>query len=326
MPQTTIKFVKAMKFRAHLRLVIEGLAKTGKTLSSLKIATELGRLLLNREPRIALLDSEGESALKYADRFDFDHFALDSCSPDTYIQAIEQAQRDGYDFFISDSLSHEWIGKDGALALADQAAKRSQSNSQFFAWRDVTPLHNAVIETILRSEMHIIATLRQKPAYVIEDDGHGKKVVRKVGLAAVQREGLDYEFDIVAKMTRDHDMIIDETRCSELDGRIFNRPGADIAEILARWLSSGVEPPAPPVDPMKQLLDDPTIKALFDRLRATETKRRATCEKYPDKDALIARLEATLKESPKKDKTAAPKNGAPRREPAKAATPEAGSQ
>lgn len=322
MPPRTLKFVKATKFRARLRLVIEGLAKSGKTKTSLKIAAELGRLLLHREPRIALIDSEWNSALKYADEFDFDHLPLDSFSPDTYTEALALAEEEGYDVCIIDSLSHEWIGKDGALALVDQAAKRSQSNNQFFAWRDVTPMHNALIEAILRSKMHIIATLRLKPEYIIEPDGKGKLVPRKVGLAPVQREGLDYDFDIIAKMTRQHEMIIDETRCSELDGRIFKHPGAEVAEILARWLSTGAERPAPPVDPIEQLLEDATVKELFDQLGATETKRRATCEKYTDKDALIARLEATLKEG---HQPAAPKNGAARREDPGTKTPDPGS-
>jgi hypothetical protein len=318
MPQPTVHFAKAKKYRLRVRLSLEGLGKTGKTVASLKIATELGRLLLGREPRIAVLDSEGDSALKYADLFEFDHHRLDSCSPEMYIRAIEVAVRDGYDFCILDSLSHEWIGKDGALALVDQASKRSQSNNQFFAWRDVTPMHNALIETILRAPLHIIATLRLKSDWVVERDDKGRMIPRKVGLAPIQREGLEYEFDHSARMTLDHELIVQQTCCDELDGKIFKDPGkktgANVAQILARWLSSGAEPPAHALaqaNPINALMNDAAVRALFDELGATEAKRRATCDKYPDKDTLLQRLEARIKE--RGAKSGSVKNGTTRR-------------
>ena len=318
MPQMKIKFVKAVKYKTRLRLCLDGLAKSGKTRTSLKIATELGKLLLNRQPRIALLDSEGNSALKYANEFEFDHNPLESCSPEMYTEALKVAAADGYDFLIFDSLSHEWMGKDGTLSLVDQATKRSQSSNQFFAWRDVTPLHNALLEAIQRSPLHIIATLRVKTDYIVEQDAKsGKMVPRKVGLAAIQREGLDYEFDHSARMTLAHEMLVEHTCCPELEGGIFKDFAAGVPDILASWLSTGAEPPPPKADAPKltpeKLIKVPRVKELFDQLRAPQTKRIATATAYPDADTLVARLEATVRDNAKnakEDKATAPKNGA----------------
>jgi hypothetical protein len=324
MSQNKIKFVKAMKYKTRLRLCLDGLAKSGKTRTALKIATELGRLLYNRDPRIALLDSEGNSALKYADEFEFDHTPLESCSPEVYIEAIDVATDERYDFLIFDSLSHEWIGKDGALAKVDQAAKRSKSGNQFFAWSEVTPLHNALIEAIQRAPLHLIATLRVKPEWVVEPDGNGKMVPRKIGLAAVQREGLDYEFDHSARMTLAHEMVVEQTACHELEGGIFKDFGAGVPEILASWLTTGAEPPPRKIDAQK-LINVPRVKALFDQLRAPHAKRIATATAYPDVDTLVERLEGTLRDNekpdPRQNRAAPPKNGAAHRDAGRAPAP-----
>ena len=36
----------------------------------------------------------------------------------------------------------------------------------------------------------------------------------KVGLAPVQRDGLEYEFDLVCSMDEENDLLVDKTRCS----------------------------------------------------------------------------------------------------------------
>ena len=75
---------------------------------------------------------------------------LESFHPQRYIEAIAEAQAAGYDVLIIDSLSHAWMGKDGALELVDKAAKRNPSGNSFAAWRDVTPLHNLLVDAMPR--------------------------------------------------------------------------------------------------------------------------------------------------------------------------------
>jgi hypothetical protein len=161
-------------------------------------------------------------------------------------------------------------------------------------WRDVTSLHNALIETIIRADLHVIATMRSKTRYVLEPDDKGKTQVRKVGLEAVQRDGLEYEFDIAADMDLDNNFIVTKSRCPALNKKVFHEPGEDVARILREWLNmrpssshprknpvrskAGTrnEKPAPPPCPLahmtKELLDERGIdeegrKAIFKAIR-----------------------------------------------------------
>ena len=58
-------FKKATKEKAKLRLAVFGVSGSGKTFSALRIAKGLGG-------KIAVIDTERNSACKYSDRFDFD--------------------------------------------------------------------------------------------------------------------------------------------------------------------------------------------------------------------------------------------------------------
>lgn len=237
-------FSRATKQQAKLRLALAGPAGSGKTYTALQLA-----VLLAGEAIPAVIDTERGSADKYADLFTFDALQLDSFHPDRYIEAIGAAESAGYPVLVIDSLSHAWIGKDGALELVDRTTKRSQSGNSFGAWREVTPLQNALVDAILRSSAHVIVTLRSKQEYVQEKDRNNKTIVRKVGLAPVQRDGLEYEFDVYGDMTVDNDLVIGKTRCPALSGAVLSKPGAELAETLMAWLAMG-EPVAAP-DPLE---------------------------------------------------------------------------
>ena len=78
-------------------------------------------------------------------------------------------EKAGYEILIIDSLSHAWVGREGALEMVDKAASRTRGNS-FAAWRHVTPLHNQLVDAMLGTSCHLIATLRSKMDYVQERD------------------------------------------------------------------------------------------------------------------------------------------------------------
>lgn len=233
-----MEFRKATKEKAKLRMGLIGPAGSGKTYSALRIASSLGK-------KIALIDTEHGSASKYADLFDFDTLELTEFAPANYVAAIKAAEQAGYEVLIIDSLSHAWSGKGGALEMVDRASKKYQGNS-FAAWRDVTPEHNNLVETMIATNLHLIVTMRAKTEYVIEKDEKGKSMPRKVGLAPVQRDGMEYEFDIVGDMDIDNNLIVTKTRCSALAGAVIPRPGEELANIIKAWLTDGQEPTAKP--------------------------------------------------------------------------------
>lgn len=236
-----VQFQKAVKYGALLRLALIGTSGSGKTYSALAIATGLGL-------PIAFIDTERGSARKYADLFDFDVLELDSFSVDNFIAAINAAEKGGYRVLVIDSLSHAWSGKDGILEFVDmETAKSRAKNAYTSGWRAATPKHNQLVDAILGCKMHVIACMRSKSEYVMEEV-NGKKVPRKVGLQPVQREGMEYEFDVLGDLDQDHNLVISKSRCAAIDNMLFPKPGAEFAAILNEWLG-GAEAPAPVAKP-----------------------------------------------------------------------------
>lgn len=232
-----MEFRKATKRQAKLRLALIGPPGSGKTYSGLTIATNLGQ-------RVGLIDTEHGSASKYADLFSFEALELGSFHPKTYIEAIRAAERAGFDVLVVDSLSHAWSGKDGALEQVDRAAARSKSGNSFAAWREVTPLHNELVEALVGCKTHLIVTMRSKVEWVLDEDDRGKKVPRKVGMAPVQRDGVEYEFDVCGDLDQSNRLVISKSRCPAPSGGVFTRPGKDVADVLRTWLDAGEAPPA----------------------------------------------------------------------------------
>jgi len=235
-----LTFRKADKRKSKLRLALCGPAGSGKTYTMLAVGSELCKL---QGGRMAVVDTEHGSASKYADLFDFDVIELETFDPLILIEAIEEAGRAGYSVVGVDSLSHFWAGKGGELEMVDNAAKRSQSGNSFTAWKTVTPVHNRLIDTIISAPLHVIATLRTKTEWVIEENDRGKKVPRKVGLAPVMRDGIEYEFDLCGDMDIENSFSVTKSRCPALSGQVIQKPGAAMARTLAAWLDAGVEAP-----------------------------------------------------------------------------------
>lgn len=234
-------FKKAVKAESKLRLVVAGPSGSGKTYTGLAIASALA----DGAP-IAVVDTEHGSASKYADLFSFDVAEMHPpFHPDKFVQAIQDAAAAGYAVIILDSLTHAWSGTGGMLDLIDEIAKRKTGGNSFAAWKDGTPIQNRLIDAIVSAPIHVIATIRSKQDYVQDKDDRGKTVVRKVGMAAQQREGFEYEFDVAFDMDIDNNAIVSKTRCPALTGRVFSKPGRDVANILAEWLR-GEPAPQPP--------------------------------------------------------------------------------
>lgn len=288
-----LSFSKATKKQAKARIALIGPSGSGKTYTALRIATALA-------PNVALIDTERGSASKYADQFAFDALNLDSFAPATYVEAIQAAEQAGYGVLVIDSLSHAWSGVGGALEMVDRISKRSQSNNNFAAWRDVTPEHNRLVDTILRSNLHIIATMRAKTEYVLEANERGKMTPKKVGLAPVQRDGIEYEFDIAGDLDLDHNLIISKTRCAALDGQVIAKPGQAFAETVKAWLTDGavVTSPHEREGKMKQLRALRTQERELLQKQGVEQKPLDKAEvevlSDADLDALIRQTESNV--------------------------------
>jgi hypothetical protein len=280
-------FKKATKAQARLRLALIGPSGSGKTYTALSIASALGG-------KVAVVDTERGSASKYAGLFpSFDTCELEHFDPREYVKAIKAAEAAGYSTLILDSLSHAWIGAGGALDLVGNAQKRGGGGNSFAAWRDVTPLHNALIDAILGSRCHIIATLRSKTEYVQEKDERGRTQIRKVGLQPVQRDGLEYEFDVVCDLDTDNNLLVGKTRCPALAGRVYNRAGAEVAEVLRGWLSDGAPQPAREQAPVFTAQAAEVLPAEPSKRSELEAAMR-TATSQPALDTVAGKIKAAL--------------------------------
>jgi hypothetical protein len=234
-----ILFQKATKKRARARVGLVGPSGSGKTYTSLRTSKGIGG-------RVAVIDTERGSASKYADEFDFDVIELETFEPEAYIAAIQAAEKAGYDVLVIDSLSHAWAGKGGALEQVDNVARRNKGNS-FTAWRDVTPRHQALVDAVLSCKMHVIATLRAKTEYILEAGPKGTKIPKKIGMAPVFRDGIEYEFDVVGDLDYEHSLVVTKTRCKRFKDAIIREAGEEFGADLAAWLNDGAAvPEAPP--------------------------------------------------------------------------------
>lgn len=251
-----MKFEKAVRIKAKLRLALTGPSGAGKTYGALRIANGIGG-------KIAVIDTEKGSASLYSQLADFDVLELDPpYSPERFIEAIEAAEQGGYDVLIVDSITHEWSGVGGCLELVDQIANAKYRGNTWSAWNEITPRHRAFLDALIRSPLHVIATVRSKTE-TAQADVNGKKKVVKLGMKAEQRDGVEYEFTTVLDLVHDgHYAIASKDRTGLFAGDPEPLE-ADTGKRLLAWLESGE------VDPAAE--DAAAAQVLLRSIRTAET-------------------------------------------------------
>jgi ABC-type dipeptide/oligopeptide/nickel transport system ATPase component len=220
---------KAERKKAKLRLGIAGPSGSGKTWSALEIATGMGG-------KIGMIDTESGRGELYGNDFGYDIIRLEApYSPERYIEAIKTFENAGYDILIIDSLSHAWVGDGGVLSIVDRAGSKSFTEG----WRVATPKQNSLIDTLVNSKMHIITTFRVKTEYVTEKDDRGRMVPKKVGLAPVQRDGVEYEFTVFMDINQEHIAHVTKDNTKMFDNE-WLKPSKQMGGKLMEWLNTGL--------------------------------------------------------------------------------------
>lgn len=243
-----MKFTKAVRQQARLRLALTGPSGAGKTFSALLLAKGMNG-------KIAVIDTERSSASLYAHLVPFDTLSLEPpYTPERFSEALHAAEEAGYDIAILDSITHEWSGIGGCLELSDSIAKSKYKGNSWSAWNDVTPRHRAFLDALMKSPLHIIATMRSKTETAQVEENGRKKVV-KLGMKAEQRDGAEYEFTTVLDLVHDgHYATASKDRTGLFAGDPTPITPAT-GKMLIDWLTSGAEPlpepPKPESDPGK---------------------------------------------------------------------------
>lgn len=235
----------ATRKNAKLRLALSGTAGSGKTYTALQLAGYFGK-------KIGVMDSERGSASLYAGAPGIPEFfveELEEKNLQEYTAKIREAAAAGVDVLVIDSYSHAWLG---ALDAVDKMGGQKFTTG----WKVISPKVTALVDLILSYPGHVIATMRSKSDYVLETNAQGKSVPKKVGLAAVAREGTDYEFGVMFDLTPEGSITVSKTRCSALADGVFTREDVPkIAKTLQTWLSSGAPVESTFFDQMVKLIE-----------------------------------------------------------------------
>lgn len=228
-------FKKAERKRIFVKMALCGVSGSGKTYSALLLAQGLGG-------KIAMIDTENGSGELYSDLCEYDAAQLEPpFLPMKFINAIKEAEAEGYNVLIIDSLSHAWSGQGGILEMVDKKSATSRSGNSFTAWRDVTPEHNKLVDAILQCRMHVIVCMRSKTAYEMQENEQGKKTPVKVGLAPIQRDGMEYEFTIVFDIDREKHYALASKDRTGLFEKTIDVITPATGELIRKWVEGGVE-------------------------------------------------------------------------------------
>jgi len=295
-----VQIRKASRKKAKLRLGICAPAGCGKTMGALLLAFGI----TGDWGKIGFIDTETGSGELYVgvtvDTSDgpitigeYNYWRID---PDftvkKYLEAIRAFEAAGMEVIIIDSLSHAWAGQGGLLDKQGKAADRT--GNSYTAWREVTPEHNALVDAQLQSSSHIISAMRSKTEYVIEENDKGKKVPRKIGMAPVQRDGMEYEYTVMLDIDFKHNARATKDRTTLLVGRDF-KIAPSIGRQLRDWLEAGIDEFSELKKTIENFETIPALEAAKERARAmwpmlNKTQREDLTKAISGADAKLAAL------------------------------------
>lgn len=207
-------FMPAVRDRVGLLIGIAGPTGAGKTLSALKIARGLAG---GDDGRIAYLDTEGGRAKHYAPakgetpgptRFAFAHGDLKApFTPERYLEAIDAADRAGFEVIVIDSFSHVWDGDgglqdmqgqivDAMIAKSREAAEgkgwkfdevAARDKASIGAWKEPKMRHKRMVSRLLQCRAHLVICMRAEEKMrleTVEDERNGRTFKKTVIIAA----------------------------------------------------------------------------------------------------------------------------------------------
>jgi hypothetical protein len=217
---------KVSRKKASIKMSLQGPSGSGKTYSSLLIAYGL----CNDWSKVAVIDSENHSSELYSHLGCYSVLQLTApFSPEKYVQAIETCEKAGMSVIILDSITHEW-----EFSLEAHA---SLTGNSFTNWQKIGLRHKLFIQAMLRSKAHIIATTRTKQDYVL-NERNGKMIPEKVGLKAVQREGLDYEFTLVFDLNMKNNATVSKDRTGLFIGQPEHKLSIETGMAIQNWCNA----------------------------------------------------------------------------------------
>lgn len=242
-----MEFKLATRNQVKIKVGIQGPAGAGKTIGALLIAYGL----CGDWSKIGVIDSENESASLYVDRKlqngttigQFRTLTLKPpYSPERYSESIKAAEESPeIEVIVVDSISHEWMGKGGILDIHEQMGKMNDMQK----WAKLTPRHNRFIDDILQCRKHMVLCMRSKQDYIMKEgtssSGRATVIPEKVGLKAVTKDGVDYEFTLNFDIDINNFATATKDRTAIFKGNPEFKITKDTGEIIKKWCETGVD-------------------------------------------------------------------------------------
>lgn len=233
-------FVKAVREKVYLKVLLTGASGSGKSQSALELATGIAKKCGSD---IAYIGTEGDRDKLYAQckskhgdyTFEYDLLQLsDPFTTDKYIAAINEALNAGYKVIVIDGLSAEW-------AWMNDVHSKMPGNS-FTNWGKLKPKHRQLIDRILTANAHILCCARGKDEWLLEDK-NGKQVPKKVGLGSQTDKDISYEMMLSLQLDQDtHVAHADKDNTGLWDENRYSVITAEDGVALYNWCEKGELP------------------------------------------------------------------------------------
>jgi len=265
---------KATRNQVKIKVGIQGPAGAGKTIGALLIAYGL----TNDWSKIAVIDTENESASLYVNRqlqngTTIGEFQTLAMKPPYTRERCSEAIKICLDTpeiecIVFDSISHEWMGKGGILDLHEQMGKMNDMQK----WSKLTPRHNRFIDDILQANKHMVLCMRSKQDYIMKEgtsaSGRATVIPEKVGLKAVTKDGVDYEFTLNFDVDINNFATATKDRTAIYKGRPEFKIDVETGATIKKWCELGIDVNEARAEQFKKAITDietcETVQALSD--------------------------------------------------------------
>ncbi len=218
---------KSERKQAKIKMALQGPAGSGKSYSSILLAQGLTN---NNLQNVAVIDTESGSSNLYSNLGEYNVLILEPpYTPERYIEAIDVCLNANMQTIVIDSLSHSWE------ELLDYHSKLP--GNSFTNWAKITPRLNTLVNKILQSDAHFIATMRTKQDYVLNQK-NGKYVPEKIGLKSIMRDGIDFEFTLVFDIDSKNYASCSKDRTNLFSGKPEFKINASTGKKILEWCNS----------------------------------------------------------------------------------------
>lgn len=223
---------KARRHNIPLKLGVRGASGSGKTYSSILLAKGLMGGSLEK---VVVIDTENSSADLYSHLGDYSVLPFTApFEPQRYANAINICVKEGFQCIIIDSTSHEW---EEVLKINEKLAKAKYFNNSFRAWAETTPIHEIFVRAILDAPVHVIACMRTKQEYAMEQNEKGKMQPVKVGTKEVMRDNFEFELTACFNIDMNHLSTMSKDRTDLFNDGIPFKITEQIGERIREWNS-----------------------------------------------------------------------------------------